>query len=149
MNKLFGLAGSAALEHQVVIAYLNTNINNIIHFTNNNKFKGTLSTTETRFNFNTKQWKEPDVLIFEKNNSENIIVWIEICKAKKLSEDKNKIDLIFKKNKFLKEGFVFDYETNIWYKRTRNKDYFTSDNCTFLLNTNLSKLIYTVNRNIF
>jgi hypothetical protein len=149
MSKLFGLKGSAALEHQIVIAYLNTNINNQLFFSEDTRFENTICTTETKFHYNSKNWKEPDVLIFDKSNSYNIFTWIEICKTSMVSEDKEKIDLIFKKNKHLKEAFVFDYESNNWYKRTRTKDFFKSDNSSFLRNTNLSELIYTINRNIF
>lgn len=146
------LNGSASINHQIIIAYLNTNINNFLFVTKNKNFKNLVSTTETKFEFSLGKKvirKESDILVFNKTDYKEIFIWIEISKKIMVARDKSKINLIFKKNTNLQEGFVYDYENNIWYKRTRNNKFQKSDVSNFLSNTNLSKFIYSINSDVF
>lgn len=147
-----GLNGSASITHQIKIAFLSTNINNFLFLSKKQKFKNVVSTTETKFEYILNKVtfrKESDILVFDYLDFTKIYIWIEISKKNMVAADKKKIDLIFKKNTNVKEGFVFDYENNIWYKRTKNSSFIESDNSAFLLNKKLSDFVNSINVDLF
>jgi len=137
MNKL---TGTANYHHQISLAFLVTNLNNKFKKEN----KNLIATSETRIDFifkKTKKYSVPDVIVWDLVEPINSTFWLENTTTRDLKKNIDKTILAFSYLPLLTEAFVYNYQTNIFFKIEKGSKKAVVDSKSKTFKLDLSKLI--------
>lgn len=137
------LGGTANFHHQISLAFLVTNFNNIFKKRN----KALIATSETRIDYifkKSKKYCSPDVIVWDFRTPVNSIFWLENTTTRELNKNLTKTIFAFTYLPYLTEAFVFNYQTQTFYRVERGSKKFTIDSKSKILRLDLSKLIDAV-----
>ena len=137
------LGGTANFHHQISLAFLVTNFNNSF----SKKKKTLIATSETRIDYvfkKSKKYCSPDVIVWDFSSPINSVFWLENTTTRDLNKNFEKTIFAFNYLPNLTEAFVFNYQTNTFYRFERGSKKYSIDSKSKFLKLDLSKLIGAV-----
>lgn len=138
------LGGTAIFHHQIALAFLVTNFNNLFK----KGKKNLIATAETRIDYSIKKVKKyssPDIIIWDYVNPINANFWLENTTTRGLKTNIKKTILAFDYLPNLNEAFVFDYQKKQFYKINRKDKKAINSSYSNAFSIDLSNLINGVN----